>query len=71
MVEGSLDDMISEKSHTDAATVVNNNNKTTTVSKSGKAKLVILHETNNGMMKLTDTGLKSNNTLGAHVVEEK
>ena len=57
--------------NTNTATVVENYNKATTVSKSGKAKPVVVHESNNGAMKLADTGLKSNNTLGAHVVEEK
>ena len=37
MVEGFIDDMVLETSHTDAATVVEDNNETTTVSKSGKA----------------------------------
>ena len=71
MVEGFLDDMVSETSHMDDATVVENNNETAMVSKSGKAKPVVVHGNNNGAMKLADTGLKSNNTLGAHVVEEK
>ena len=55
----------------DAPTVVKDINETTTVSKLGKAKPIVVHENNNGAMKLADTGLKSNNTLGAHVVEEK
>ena len=55
----------------DAPTVVEDNNKTTTVSKLGKVKPVVVHGNNNGAMKLADTGLKSNNTLGAHIVEEK
>ena len=71
MVEGFINDMVSETSHMDAPTVVEDNNETTTVSKLGKAKPVVVHENNNGAMKLADTGLKSNNTLGAHVVEEK
>ena len=71
MVEGFFDDMVSETSHTDAATVVENNNETTTLSKLGKAKPVVVHVSNNGAMKLADTELKPNNTLGAHAVEEK
>ena len=71
MVEGFINDMVSERSPTDAPTVVEDNNKTTAVSKFGKAKPVVVHENNNGAMKPADTGLKSNNTLGAHIVEEK
>ena len=41
------------------------------VGKSGKDEPVIVHENNNGAMKLAETGMKSNNTLGAHIVEEK
>ena len=71
MVKGFINDMVSETSHMDAPTMVEDDNETTTVSKLGKAKPVIVHENNNGAMKFSDTGLKSNNTLGAHIVEEK
>ena len=71
MVEGFINDMVSESSYLGASTLAKRNNETTTVSKLGKAKPVVVHENNNGAMKLADTGLKSNNTLGAHVVEEK
>ena len=57
--------------NTNTATVVENNNKTTTVSKSGKTTPVGVHENNDSAMKLADTGLKSNNTLGAHVRARK
>ena len=63
--------MVLEISHMDVSTVVENNNKTTTASKLGKAEPVVVHENNIGTMKLADTGLKSNNTLGAHIVEEQ
>ena len=43
----------------------------TTSSKSKKAEPVVVHESNNGAMKLAETGMESNNTLGAHIVEEK
>ena len=71
MVEGLINDIVSETSHMDTSTVVKDNNKMTAVSKLGKTKLVVVHENNNGAMKLADTGLKSNNTLSAHIVEEK
>ena len=71
MVEGFINDMVSETSHMDASIVVKDNNETTTVSKLGKAKPIVVHENNNGAMKLTDTGLKFNNTLVAHILEEK
>ena len=67
-MQGLINNMVG---NTNTATVVENNNKTTTVSKSRKAKPIVVHENNNGAVKLADTGLKSNNTLGAHVVEEK
>ena len=67
-MQGFINNMVG---NTNTATVVENNNKTTTVSKSGKAKPVVVHENNNGAMKLADTGLKFNNTLGAHVMERK
>ena len=71
MIEGFINDMVLETSHMEAPTMVEDNNKTNTVSKFGKAKPVVVHENNNDALKLADTGLKANNTLGAHVVEEK
>ena len=71
IVEGFINDMVLKTSQTDAPTVVKDNNKTTMVSKFGKAKPVVVHENNNGTMKLANTGLKFNNTLGAHIVNEK
>ena len=67
-MQGFVNNMVG---NTNTVTVVKNNNKTTTVSKSGKAKPIAVHENKIGAMKLADTGLKSNNTLGAHIVEEK
>ena len=63
--------MVSERSHTDAPTAVKDNNKTTAASKLGKAKLVFIHENNNGNTKLAKNGLKSNNTLGVNILEGK
>ena len=70
-VKGFINDMVSETSHTDAPTVVKDNNEMTAGSKLGKAKTVVVHENNNATMKIVDTGLKSNTTLGGHIVEEK
>ena len=55
----------------DTSTVVKDNNDPTAASKLGKIKPVVVHENNNGNMKLTKTRLKSNNTLGDHIVEVK
>ena len=41
------------------------------MSKLGKAKPVVVHENNNGAMKLAEAGMEPNNTLGAHIMEEK
>ena len=71
MVEKFINDMVLETSHTDAPTVVKDNNKATAASKLGKAKPVVVHKNSNGTMKLVNTGLKSNNTLGAHIIGEK
>ena len=71
LAEGFINDMVSEKSHMDAPTVVKDNDKTTAVNESGNAKYIIVHENKNGAVNLANTGLKSNNTLGAHIVEEK
>ena len=71
MVKEFINNMVSETSHTDAPNVVEDNNESTAVSKLGKAKPVVVHENNNDAMKLADTGLKPNNTLGAYIVEEK
>ena len=70
MMEAFINDMVSETSHMDASTVVEDNNKTTVVSKLEKAKPIVVHENNNGAMKLSDTRLKSNNTVGAHIGEK-
>ena len=51
--------------------MVEDNNETTMASKSGKVEPVVVHENNNGTMKLADTRLKPNNTLGTHIAETK
>ena len=70
-VQGFINDMVSVTINTDAPTVVEDNNKTTEASRLGKAKPVVVYKNSNGNTKLANTGLKSNNTLGAHIVEEK
>ena len=65
-IQGFINNMVG---NTNTATVVKNSNNMTMVSKSGKAKPIVVHENNNGAMKLTETGMKSNNTLGAHIVD--
>ena len=62
MVEGLINDMVSDTSHMNAPTVVKDDNEITAVSKLGKAKPVVIHENNHGNTKLVDPGLKSNNT---------
>ena len=57
--------------NTNVPTVVESSNKATLASKLGKAKPVVVHENNHGNTKLTKPRLKSNNILGAHIVEEK
>ena len=52
--------------NTNAATVVDTNNKSTTSNKASKAKPIVVHENNNGAIKLAEAGTESNNTLGAH-----
>ena len=71
MVEGFINDMVSETSQINASTVVKDNNKTTAVGKLEKTKPVIAHENNNGNTKLADTGLKPHNILSAHIMKEK
>ena len=71
MMEGFINDMVSERSHMDAPTVDEDSNKMTAMSKLGKTKPVVVHENDNSAIKLADIGLKSNNILGAHIVEEK
>ena len=51
--------------------VVENGNKGTVASKLGKAKPVAIHDNNHGNTEFTNTGLKFNNILGAHIVKEK
>ena len=67
-MQGFVNDMVD---NTNVPTVVKSGNKVTAASKLGKAKPVIVHENNHGNTKLVDTGLKSNNILGAQIVEEK
>ena len=56
--------------NTNTTTIVDNDNKMTTSNKTKKAEPIIIHENNNGAMKLAETGMESNHTLGAHIVEE-
>ena len=67
-MQGFINDMVG---NTYAPTVVEGSNEATVASKLGKAKSVVVHENNHDNTKLVDTGLKSNNILGARIVEEK
>ena len=67
-VQGFINDMVG---NTIVPTVFESSNKATAGSELGKAKSVVVHENNHGNTKLANTGLKSNNILGAHIVEEK
>ena len=51
--------------------MVKSSNEATTTSKLGKAKPVAVHDNNHGNTELANTGLNSNNILGAHIMEEK
>ena len=68
IVQGFINDMVG---NTNIPTVVKSSNEATVASKLGKAEPVVVHENNHGNTKLADTRLKSNNILGAHIVEEK
>ena len=57
--------------NTNFPTAVESGNELTAASKLGKAKPVAVNENNHDNTNLADTGLKSNNILGAHIVEEK
>ena len=70
MVEGFINDMVSESSYMEDPTVVEGSNEMTTVIKLEKVEPVVVHENNDDGMKRADTGLESNNTVGAHVMEE-
>ena len=67
-VKGFINDMVG---NTNVPTVVDSSNKATVTSKLEKAKTVIVHENNHGNTKLANTELKSNDILGAHIVEGK
>ena len=67
-VQRLINDMVG---NTNVPNVVESSNKGAAASKFGKAKPVVVHENNHVNMKLPYTGLKSNNILGAHIVEEK
>ena len=71
MVEGFINDMVSESSYLEAPTMAKGSNETTAESEMGKLKPVVVHEHNNDGMKRADTGLEPNNILGARVLEEK
>ena len=67
-VQGFINNMVG---NTNVPTVVESNNVATAASKLGKVKPVVVHENNHGSTKLANTGLNSNNILGARIVEEK
>ena len=67
-VQGFINVMVG---NTNVPTVVESSYKTIAASKLGKTKPVIVHGNNYGNTKLADTGLKSNNILGAHIEQEK
>ena len=68
IVKRFINDMVG---NTNIPTVVESSNKATAASKFGKAKPVAVHENNHDNIKLAEAELKSNNILGAHIVEEK
>ena len=68
IVQGFINDIVG---NTNVPTVVESGTKTTAAIKLGKAKPVAVHENNHDNTNLADTGLKSNNILGAHIVKEK
>ena len=67
-VQGFTKDMVGSA---DAPTVIESINKTTMACKLGKAKPTVVHKNNHSNTKLTNTKLKSNNTLGADIMEKK
>ena len=67
-VQGFINDTIS---NTNVPIVVESSNEWSAASKLGKAKPVVVHGNNHGNTKFANTGLKSNNILNAHIVEEK
>ena len=67
-VQGFINNMVG---NTNFSTVVKSGNKATVASKLGKVKPVVVHEDNDGNIKVTNTELESNNILGAHIIEEK
>ena len=66
-VQEFINDMVG---NTNVPTVVESCNEVTAASIFGKAKPVAVHENNHGNINLADTGLKSNHTLGAHIMEK-
>ena len=66
-MQGFINDMIDNRR---APTVVKGNNKVTVAIKLRKTKPIVVHENKYGNTKLSTTGLKSNNNIGAHIVEE-
>ena len=71
MVEGFISDMLSESSYLEAPTIVKDSNETTNENEMGDLKPAAVDENNNDGVKRTNTGLKPNNILGAHVLEKK
>ena len=67
-VQGFTNDMVG---NTNDPTMVKGNNEATVANKLGKAKLVFEHKNNHGNTKLTNTELKFNSIIGAHIMEEK
>ena len=70
MVEGFISDMLSESSYLEAPTIVKDSNETTNENEMGELKPADVDENNNDGVKRANTGLKSNNILGAHALEE-
>ena len=71
MVEGFINDMVSELSYLEAPVIAKDSNKTTNENEMRKLKSAVVDEDNNDGVKCTNTWLKPNIILGAHILEEK
>ena len=71
MVEGFINDMLPKSSYLQDPTIVKDSNKTTNINEMGDLDPTAIDKNNNNSVERTNAELEANNSLGAHIPEEK
>ena len=71
MVEGFINDILPKLSCLQVSTIIEDNNETTNINEIGDLDPTTVNDNDNDSVERANTVLKTNNILGAHIMEEK